>query len=259
MPSRPFRFGGRTPLADFERLSQRPGAIPAAAAHLDLDRAASTRFGWANAPGKGQRVSISSLLLFAAVYFVAVATPGPGVAALVARVLAHGLIGVAPFIAGYVVGDLIWLAIAATGLAVLAHEFAGVFIVLKFAGVAYLLYVAWGMARSSATSDAGAPPARAARGWRAFSGSLSLTLGNPKVIVFFLSIMPLVVDLDAMTPAISIEIAATSVIVLSATLFAYALAANRARAMLRSMRAMRLVHRAAAGVMAGVALAIATR
>jgi len=210
-------------------------------------------------PGKGQRVSISSLLLFAAVYFAAVATPGPGVAALVARVLAHGLAGVAPFIAGYVVGDLVWLAIAATGLAGLAHEFAGVFIALKFAGAAYLLYVAWGMARASATSGAPAPPSRAAQGWRAFSGSLSLTLGNPKVIVFFLSIMPLVVDLDAMTPAIFFEIAATSVIVLSATLAAYALAANRAREMLRSTRAMRLVHRAGAAIMAGAALAIATR
>ena len=204
-------------------------------------------------------MSVSSLLLFAAVYFAAVATPGPGVAALVARVLAHGLVGVAPFIAGYVVGDFVWLAIAATGLAVIAHEFAGVFVALKFAGAAYLLYVAWGMARASAKLDAAAPPARAARGWRAFSGSLSLTLGNPKVIVFFLSIMPLVVDLGAMTPAIFIEIAATSMVVISATLAAYALAANRARAMLRSTRAMRLVHRAAAGVMAGVALAIATR
>ena len=145
-------------------------------------------------------MSISSLLLFAAVYFAAVATPGPGVAALVARVLAYGLVGVAPFIAGYVVGDFVWLAIAATGLAVVAHEFAGVFVALKFAGVAYLLYVAWGMARSSAPLGAAAPPSRATRGWRAFSGSLSLTLGNPKVIVFFLSIMPLVVDLDAMTP-----------------------------------------------------------
>ena len=202
---------------------------------------------------------ISSLLLFAAVYFAAVATPGPGVAALVARVLAHGLAGVAPFIAGYVVGDLIWLAIAATGMAVLAHEFAGLFIALKFAGVAYLLYVAWGMARASTPLGAATPPARAARGWRAFAGSLSLTLGNPKVIVFFLSIMPLVVDLDAMTPASFLEIAATSVIVLSATLAAYAFAANRAREMLRSTRAMRLVHRAAASVMAGVALAIATR
>jgi len=206
------------------------------------------------------RVSISSLLLFAAVYFAAVATPGPGVAALVARVLGHGLAGVAPFILGYVVGDLIWLTIAATGLAAIAHLFAGAFIALRFAGAAYLIYVAWGMARSSfaAGSDAQAPP-QATRGWRAFSGSLSLTLGNPKVIIFFLSIMPLVVDLNAVTPATIATIATIAVVVLSATLGAYALAADRARALLRSSRALRYAQRAAAGVIAGVAVAIAAR
>ena len=46
-------------------------------------------------------MTLGSLVLFAAVYFAAVATPGPGVAALVARVLGQGLAGVAPFIAGY--------------------------------------------------------------------------------------------------------------------------------------------------------------
>jgi threonine/homoserine/homoserine lactone efflux protein len=59
-------------------------------------------------------MTLSSLLLFAAVYFAAVATPGPGIAALIARVLAHGLRGVAPFIAGYIVGDMIWLMLAGT-------------------------------------------------------------------------------------------------------------------------------------------------
>jgi len=205
-------------------------------------------------------VSISSLLLFAAVYFAAVATPGPGVAALVARVLGHGLAGVAPFILGYVVGDLIWLAIAATGLAAIAHLFAGAFIALRIAGAAYLLYIAWGMMRSSfAAACATAAPPRATRGWRAFSGSLSLTLGNPKVIIFFLSIMPLVVDLNALTPTIFVTIATIAVTVLSATLAAYALAADQARAMLRSSKAMRYVQRAAAGVIAGVAVAIAAR
>jgi threonine/homoserine/homoserine lactone efflux protein len=205
-------------------------------------------------------VSISSLLLFAAVYFAAVATPGPGVAALVARVLGHGLAGVAPFILGYVVGDLVWLAIAATGLAAIAHVFAGAFVALRLAGAAYLIYIAWGLARSSfsAAGEAGPPP-QATRGWRAFFGSLSLTLGNPKVIIFFLSIMPLVVDLDALTPSIFATIAAISVVVLSATLAAYALAADRARRLLSSSKAMRYVRRAAAGVMAGVAVAIAAR
>ena len=107
-------------------------------------------------------MSLSSLCLFAGVYFLAVATPGPGIAALVSRVLAHGLRGVAPFIAGFVVGDLIWLTIAATGLAVVAHEFATLFVALKFAGAAYLLYVAWGLVRASPTVDPAAPPIRVA-------------------------------------------------------------------------------------------------
>jgi len=202
-------------------------------------------------------MTLSSLLIFAAVYFAAVATPGPGVAALIARVLGHGLSGVAPFIAGYVVGDMVWLIVAGTGLSVIANAFAGLFIGLKFAGAAYLLYLAWRMATASVALREAAPTA--SRGWRAFFGSLSLTLGNPKVMVFFLSIMPLVVDVRTLTPGALAELAALLTAVISSTLAVYALAANRARALIRSTRAMRIAHRAAGGVMAGVAVAVATR
>jgi threonine/homoserine/homoserine lactone efflux protein len=208
---------------------------------------------------KGFVVSLSALLIFAGVYFVAVATPGPGIAALVGRVLGHGLKGVAPFIAGFAVGDLFWLAVAATGLAVLAHEFATLFVVVKFAGAAYLVYVAWGLARTPAVLDSDAVSVALAIGWQAFLGGLSLTLGNPKVIVFFLSIVPLVVDLDAVDAVSFAEMAATCVVVITATLSAYALAADRARRWLRSSRAMTAVRRATAGVMAGAAVAIVTR
>jgi threonine/homoserine/homoserine lactone efflux protein len=208
---------------------------------------------------KGFVVSISALLIFAGVYFVAVATPGPGIAALVARVLGHGLKGVAPFIAGFVVGDMVWLTVAATGLAVVAHEFARLFVAVKFAGAAYLLYVAWSFARTPAVLDPDAAVVAVATGWRAFLGALSLTLGNPKVIVFFLSIMPLVVDLDAVDAVSLVGMAATCVVVITATLGAYALAANRARRWFRSSRAMTAVRRATAGVMAGAAVAIVTR
>jgi threonine/homoserine/homoserine lactone efflux protein len=86
-----------------------------------------------------------------------------------------------------------------------------------------------------------------------------LTLSNPKVIVFFLSILPLVVDLGAINPPRFFEIATASTAILSGTLTAYALAANRVRGWLRSTRAVKLVQRATAGVMAGVAVAVATR
>jgi threonine/homoserine/homoserine lactone efflux protein len=202
-------------------------------------------------------VTLTSLIIFAVVYFVAVATPGPGVAALIARVLGQGLQGVAPFIAGYFVADMIWLTLAATGLAVIAKTFAGVFVAIKLAGAAYLLYLAWKMATAPvALADA---PRAASRGWRAFLASLSLTLGNPKVMVFFLSIMPLVVDVRTLTMAALLELGAVCGAVIFSTLALYALAADRARAFLSSTRAMRFVHRAAGGLMAGVAVAVATR
>jgi threonine/homoserine/homoserine lactone efflux protein len=204
-------------------------------------------------------VTLSALLLYAAVYFAAVATPGPGVAALVARVIAWGLVGVAPFILGFVVGDLIWLTVAATGLALVARTFATLFSAIKVAGAAYLIYVAWGLARTRSSAEASAPPRPAPGAARAFFGALALTLGNPKVIVFFLSIMPLAVDLAQLTLARFALLALISVVILSVTLSAYALAANQARAWMRSSRAMGIARKTAAGLMAGVALAIVTR
>jgi threonine/homoserine/homoserine lactone efflux protein len=211
-----------------------------------------------NSAPEDRLLSFSSLLLFIGVYLAAVATPGPGIAALVARVLGQGLKDIAPFIAGFVAGDLIWFSVAATGLAVLAHEFAGLFAAIRLGGVAYLLYLAWTMWR--------APPRAASpdetdgiSGARSFLGAMSLTLGNPKVIVFFLSIMPLVVDLDALSATTVMEIAATMACVLSSVLLAYASAANRARRLFRSSHAMKIINRSAAGVMAGAALAIAAR
>ncbi len=58
---------------------------------------------------------LADLLVFAAAYLAATAIPGPGVAAFVARVLGMGSRGVPAFIAGFVVGDLIWFSIAAAG------------------------------------------------------------------------------------------------------------------------------------------------
>jgi threonine/homoserine/homoserine lactone efflux protein len=204
-------------------------------------------------------LSFSAFLVFAGAYFAATATPGPGIAALVARVLGRGLAGIVPFIAGFLVGDLIWLTVAATGLAVLANQFAGIFMAIKLGGVAYLLYLAWAMWRAPVLTHDVGPSLRGSGGWRAFFGALSLTLGNPKVIVFFLSIMPLVVDVGALDLTVAVEIAATMICVLSSVLLAYTFAASRARNLFRSSRAMKIVNRGAASVMAGAALAIATR
>src|SRR5690349_6797808 len=125
-------------------------------------------------------MDISSLALFAGVYFLAVASPGPAIAALVARSLSSGFRRSLPFLAGIVMGDLVWFTLTALGLSVLMQSFHGVFVAIKYAGCAYLLYLAW----KAWTAPAEAPkPSAAARGEgvRLFLGGIALTLGNPKV------------------------------------------------------------------------------
>jgi threonine/homoserine/homoserine lactone efflux protein len=204
-------------------------------------------------------MSLSSLLLFAGVYFAAVATPGPGIAALVGRVMAHGLKGVEAVIAGFVAGDMLWFLLASTGLSVLAREFAGVVTAVKFAGTAYLLYVALSLLRMPASFDAGASPPAATTGARAFLGSLSLTVGNPKVIVFFLSILPLVLDLGQLEIRNLFIVAGLAALIQTGIFLSYALAANRVRGWLAATPAVKWMRRATAGLMAGVAVAIVTR
>ena len=87
-------------------------------------------------------MDLTALLIFTGALLVAAASPGPGIVALVARVIGGGLAGIVPFVAGLILGDLIWLAAAVLGLAVVAHSFPELFVAIQFAGPAYLLYLA---------------------------------------------------------------------------------------------------------------------
>ena len=147
-------------------------------------------------------MSIYGLLIFSSVYLLAVATPGPGIAAIVARSLARGSQGAVAFIAGFWIGDLIWFSVAATGLAALAQTARVVFVVIKYAGAVYLLYLAyrlWTAPPAAATEqqavDTGQKP------MQLFLGSLALTMANPKTAIFFLALLPTVVRLEELTVA----------------------------------------------------------
>jgi threonine/homoserine/homoserine lactone efflux protein len=134
-----------------------------------------------------------------------------------------------------------------TGLAALAQT-ASAFAAVKYAGALYLLYVAWRMWTTPAMVADVVPDARAddssQRPSRLFLGSLALTMGNPKTMVFFLALLPTVVHLDQLSVTGFVEIAVAITVVLPAVLGAYVLAAARARRLLQNPRAVRLVNRA---------------
>jgi threonine/homoserine/homoserine lactone efflux protein len=163
------------------------------------------------------------------------------------------------FIAGFLIGDLTWFVLAVTGLAALANTAHVVFVAVKYAGVAYLLYLSYRMWTSAVKPIENHEVDASDRPTRLFLTSLALTLGNPKVMVFFLALLPTVVKLETLTVSGVFEIAAVICVALPAVLGGYAYAAARARRLLKSQHAIRVINRGSAGAMAGAAVAVAAQ
>src|SRR5262245_28470237 len=106
--------------------------------------------------------------------------------------------------------------------------------------------------------DIAAAPRREGRA-RLFLAGLAVTLGNPKVVAFYLALLPSLIDLARVGLLGYVELAGISIVILTAVFGAYAVAAARARALFRSTPAMRPRHRTGGTVMAGAAVVVATR
>ena len=201
----------------------------------------------------------AGLLVFATALFIAAASPGPGIAAIVARVLGRGMQGAAAFSAGVAIGDVVWLTFAIVGLAAIAQAFHGVFLVFKYAGAAYLLYLGYKLwtapvaAAPVEASTAGEHPVRL------FLAGLAVTMGNPKVMVFYLALLPTLLDLARITFVGYAELVAVTLAVLAVVFGSYIGLAARARRLFTSPRAIRWINRTTGTVMAGAAAAIAAR
>lgn len=205
-------------------------------------------------------MSLHGLALFCIVYLLATAAPGPGITAVLARVLARGARGIGYFIAGFIVGDLVWFTFAATGMAALAQTAHTAFVIVKFLGALYLLYLAYRLwttpPQPLGDADEGAAPQRPSQ---LFLGSFALTMGNPKVMVFFLAILPTVVDLNQLNWLDYLSLCTAICSILACVLGAYVFAALRARRLFRSARAVRWLNRGTGSVMAGAAAAVASQ
>jgi len=204
-------------------------------------------------------MTLFGLVLFAGIYLLAVVTPGPGIAALVAYTLAHGRAGAVGFVAGMVLGDLFWFACAVGGLALIAQSFHAAFLVIKYVGVVYLLYLAWKAWTATPDPVALGEMPRPRTALSASATGLAITLGNPKTMVFYLAILPTVIDLKTLTLAGALACAAVIAVVLPLGMTFYVVTVERARALMRSRRGLRLMNRIAGTAMAGAAVTIASR
>jgi threonine/homoserine/homoserine lactone efflux protein len=204
-------------------------------------------------------MSLHALGLFCFLYFLLSLTPGPGVAAVIARVLAHGKKGIGGFILGFVVGDLFWFSLAAAGMATLAQTAHWLMMALKYLGAAYLVYMAFRMWTAPVQPNSALDEAKRQRPSHLFIASFTLTMGNPKVMMFFLALLPTVLDLTRITLTDSLKIGGAICVILSLVFGSYSIAAMRVRSLFNNPRSLPWLNRSCGTAMAGAAVAVATR
>ncbi len=128
-------------------------------------------------------------LQFLATAFVVVIAPGTGVIYTLALGLGQGRRAALWAALGCTVGIVPHLAAATLGLAAILHTSALLFNVVKFAGVAYLLYLAWQSLKSGGALSISAERS-ADSGLRIARRGALINILNPKLSIFFLALLP---------------------------------------------------------------------
>jgi threonine/homoserine/homoserine lactone efflux protein len=173
---------------------------------------------------------VAFCLAAAALAFV----PGPTVTVIIANSLRHGTSAGMMNVLGTQAGFLIWLAIAALGLGA-AIEVMGVwFDVLRYAGAAYLVWLAIKLFRSN--GDLAVAVDRARPNGSFFLQGFIVIISNPKMLVLFGAMIPPFITPDGDPMRQILLLGGTFIVIALAGDTLYAMLAGRAGAWLSRSR-----------------------
>ena len=164
-------------------------------------------------------VSTSALIGIALVALGLVLTPGPNMIYLVSRSITQGRRAGFISLLGVAAGFFTYLAAAAAGLATVFVVVPAAYTVLKLAGAAYLLHLAWQAIRPGGVTAFAARELPVDRPRRLFTMGLVTNLLNPKIAILYVSLLPQFIDPEGASVALQS-------IVLGATQIAIALTVN---------------------------------
>ncbi|MFE0186569.1 LysE family translocator [Streptomyces sp. NPDC058989] len=126
--------------------------------------------------------------------------PGPSVLFVIGRALAHGRRTALATVAGNLVGSYVLVIAVAWGLGALVESSAAVFMGVKLAGAAYLVYLgmqAFRRRKDMRAADMAAPAGERHGDLRTILDGIFVGVTNPKGIVFFAAVLPQFVDHSA--------------------------------------------------------------
>jgi homoserine/homoserine lactone efflux protein len=201
---------------------------------------------------------MNTWLNFALVALVVTLVPGPAFIVVLTMALRHGFKPGAYATAGIVIGDAVYFFLTAVGLGSLLATSFWTFTIIKWLGIAYLVYLGlrslFFPSNSLIAADGGSVSGRSS-----FITALTVQLANPKLLLFLAALLPQFLD---PTRPVAPQLAVLGPIFMLSDTIIYLLLsmlAARARPLLVSPRATRIVSRVSGVAMLGAAARVATK
>jgi len=134
--------------------------------------------------------SIETLLIFSAACIALTSTPGPDMLLIASRTVAQGRTAGFLTLAGVQVGTVVHAIVAALGLSQLMLHVPAIYDVVRWAGAAYLVWLAWKTIRSARSHKPSMGNVTHLSHCRIFSEGLLTNILNPKMAIFVLALFP---------------------------------------------------------------------
>lgn len=193
-------------------------------------------------------MTLLNIFAFSGAMFLLAITPGPGVFATISRALASGFSSASFVVLGIVLGDIMFLLLAIFGLSAIASILGDFFILVKYLGGIYLLFLGYKIltSKENETEIKGIQELS----WkRNFLTGLLITLSNPKVILFYLGFLPTFVNLQTLNTFDIITISFIVAIILGGVMLAYAYSASSAKKLFKNKNTNKRMNLLAGSVM----------
>lgn len=204
-------------------------------------------------------MSFEAAVTFFVSIFIFAITPGPGVFAILAKAMVEGPKKCIMMALGMVASDLLYLQLACFGLATIADNWSDIFLIIRYLGAGYLIYLGYKMITAFTHNQ---PLSNQQKSQQtpltSFSHGFLISASNPKVILFYVSFLPTFIDLTRLHGSDLILISVLSSIALMMAIMLVAYGASCLANVIKTPIAQQRLNKTAGSIMiaAGAYLAV---
>lgn len=201
-------------------------------------------------------MSLEAAISFFIAIFIFGITPGPGTFALLSKALNSGVKDCVPLSLGMTISDIVYLILASFGLAAIAENYVGLFLLIRFVGATYLIYLGYKMWTAKVMTDFNQLNNKSeAKSWiSGFIQGFLISASNPKVILFYIAFLPSFMDLSLLNGSDVLLISVLTFFALMIGLSLISFVASSVRQYLKSNRAAQRLNKTAGSIMIGAGL-----